>query len=582
MTPGSPTPKAFCTSCGSPVTGARFCTSCGSAVPAASAAEQKTQAVAAAQVEPEHPTQVIARSPEHPTQVIARDDEQPAWAGEVQDAPPPTWFDELPTEEDPYVAHESLAVPPRGRRRGRILTAAFLVVVLLAVAGFFGYQYLRDADVRQALDTSTREYNVVLERLAQAKDVAGVSDVAKRAATAAEQVEQERARIEGRDDDLGRAATAQLDAEHEVLTAAAALVPLAEDPLQTWAGAHGDLRKAVREEAQARDELQEQDESAAGQIADSGEMLQALTGTVGAALADDAAGGAVAVLDRLAAAGKTSGLREIGDDAVAQQDAVSSVADALTRGSGREVLAGYADVLDALGGLSDITAADTSVWPSVRSEVETAADALASAAGPQGGKVRATLAEALRATDAMLLRAEQGYARWELERDAAAAQLADDRAVLDTYEQDFTFEMEAYATGREELGEFTDRLEDGTADVYEGRSVFGSAVGERQSIQSTLSNLVVPAAVQAQHDAVVALVGRGVDAVTAGYEGLDEAASCFADCPDYRATEGWRTFLKESEAISKQYDPVLAAWQKALGAARTALESRAMPAEPDL
>lgn len=603
-TPGASARPSFCTSCGAPARGARFCTSCGAALaaPVAVVDDSATQVIARPPAAPEDAvTQVVPR-PESPSPELAQP--EPQEAGAEPDGHPAMWFDEsagtgvyadghrtedaygaAPYDEAAYAESPYDDEPPAPRRRrGRILTAAFLALVVLGVAGFFGYQYVRDGDVRTALAASTKEYNAVVEQLTAADDVATISVAARRASAAADVVERERERVEDADTARAKAAEAQLEAEHDVLTAAAALATLADDPLQTWGDAHRELRAAVSEEQETREQLEKQDEGAAGRIADGDEMLDALTATVGSALAEDAAGGAVSALDRVADAQKTSQLREVGEDAVAQQDAVASVARALDRGSGREVLAAYGEVLAALGGLTDVTPADASSWSDVRSDVEVAADRLASAAGPQGSRVRTALADALEGGDAVVTRAERGYAEWQQARDAAEALIAAERTTLESYEQEVNAQMEDYATGREALGDFTDELEAGTADLYDAAAVFSSAVGDRESIGFGLRNVPQPDGVQAQHDALLGLVDRGISAATAGYDGVTEATSCFdpADCPDYTETAGWRTFLKESEEISKQYAPVLTGWQKAVAGARTALEARSLPTEPDL
>lgn len=521
-------------------------------------------------------TQIISRPPPEPEPI--------AWVS-AQDEPfeaaqSDTWFDEVSPEPDSYALQEEPGPPLRRSRKGRVLTAIFLVLAVLGVAGFFGYQHLRDADVRTALTVSTREYNAVVERMTDADDVATVSDVAKRAATAVGYVEEERARVRGRDDALGRAVTAQLAAEQEVLSSLAALVPLSDDALQTWSEAHAGLREAVDDEQDSRAALQNQDEAAATRLADGDEMLEALTATVGTALADEAAGGAVEVLDRLAAASKTAQLREIGDDAVTQQDAVASVAEALDTGSGREVLAAYADVLDRLGRLSALTPGDTGSWPEVRSEVADAAGRLASAAGPQGGPVRASLAEALRATDSLVLSVEQGFARWQLEYDAAVTQIAEDRADLDGYAQAFQAEVDGYEALRESLGDFTDLVDSGDVSYGEAYSFLSQAASDRESVRFGLEDLPVPASVQPQHDVFVGLVSRGIDGVRAAFDGLSESESC-EDC-DYGSTQGWQSFQQESKAISEQYGKALTGWQQAVAAARTSLEGQALPPEPDL
>ena len=161
--PGASARPSFCTSCGAPASGARFCTSCGAplAAPAPAPDDTATQVIARPAASPDAPDQAA-------TQVVPQLAPEPEHTAPDAEQYPATWFDESaedpyaegpyaedPYAEGPYVEEAPVGAVPRRRRRGRVLAAAFAALLLLGVAGFFGYGYVRDGDVRTALAAST-------------------------------------------------------------------------------------------------------------------------------------------------------------------------------------------------------------------------------------------------------------------------------------------------------------------------------------------------------------------------------------------------------------------------------------------
>lgn len=585
MTGASP---AFCTSCGTRATGARFCTSCGAALlPPAPAGDRPRPTTGPAWTD-EGATQELPGLPatsawtgsdgEQPTQVLPLMRSSQAPVEPSYASPPVPDLDRSGTAGRGSVGDDRSAGPVRRSRRGVVVLGAVLLVLALAAVGVLGVRHVRDAGVREALADATAAYNPVVDGLREADDLAAVGAAAGAAGPAAERVGRAAQTVGSRDDGRARAVRRELAAQQDVLTAAAALATVEEEPLETWSSAHRALRAAVDDERVRRADLRAQDGDGAAQVADGGEMMASLTSTVGSALSQEAAGATTQLLDAMAAATRTSELRGLADDAVARQDAVVSVAEALGSGPDQEALAAYGELLGALGGLSGLSAGDTTAWDAVRPELSQAAGRLAAGAGTHGDDVRGSLGNALDGVDALTRTAAEGFATWRASLDRATEQLAADRAGLATYRTAFDETAKDYADQRQQLA---DSLQQDDLGAYQAGYLLDGAVSDRLGVRDALRALSPPPSVADEHAQVVALVERAAEAVRSGYDGAAEATGCLQEC-DYRVTSGWARFQSESAAITGQYDDALSAWAAAMTAAAAELDARELPQEPDL
>ncbi len=498
---------------------------------------------------------------------------RPGPTGLVDDAAP--GHDDTLLSEAP----EADAVRP-GRRRTTLLALGLLVVLaVLAGGGTLGLRHVRDGGLREALTASTAAYNPVVDDARTADDLAALTMVADRADRAANRVGRAQERLGTRNDSRARAVRRQLEAEQSVLEALARLGPLAVRPLDTWGSAHRALRSAVDEEGSRRAALADDD---AGRISDAALMLDRLTVTVGSGLTTQAGTEAKEVLDALSTSTTTSSLRSVADRAVAAQDAVAEAADALPSGSGKEVLVAYASMLTALSDLTAVEPGDTADWPAARTALTAAVGQLSAALGADGSDVRAALSTALAKADAVVSRAEQGYARYEALLATATATLETDRSLAEEYESAFTSGLATYVELRDALGDLTDE-DDPTAeqDPFTAGYTLDEASNARSSLREDLAGLTPPGPVADEHRAILALLDRGVEAIAGASVAVSEAQSCLDPC-DFRASSGWRSYLAESEKISKAYALAEAAWHKAMDGVDAEIAARTLPGAPDL
>jgi hypothetical protein len=86
---------------------------------------------------------------------------------------------------------------------------------------------------------------------------------------------------------------------------------------------------------------------------------------------------------------------------------------------------------------------------------------------------------------------------------------------------------------------------------------------------------------KAEHDELVGLMGRAIDAVQSAYDSVDQTYECVEDCY-FRDMPAFRRFSSESAEISKDFGPAVKAWESAAGAAKATVENRPLPAKPEV
>lgn len=581
----------FCTSCGTPLGDGRFCGGCGS--PADTASPTLPPVTVPAQHQPEQaPASQPAAGDAADTVVLPLPPLPPVEAIEpVAPAAPPapplsglTWHDVPPDEPTPadevLVPDEEQTSPP-GRRRATVAVAGVLALVVLAGGGWAGVRYLQDGDVRRALAASTTAFNGVVRDLSGAGDVGQVAAAAATADGAADRVEQAAQRLSA---GAGEAAVVRdhLEAEKAVLIALAALAPLEEDTLKTWSAAYAALAAAVEQESASRADLRRVRAGAASDLGDVEAMLDRLTATVSPALAEDATGEAGRLARALDAAEKTADLRSLATTSAAEATAARSAAQTLPEGEGKQVLGGYADVLAAVADLAQVDGESASVWKAARAEMAAAFRSVSASADAPALDVQAR--QALASADGVVAAATAAFADWRAKTDAAVEARAADGEDLKEYAAFFRTQTKSYEQLRQDLSTFTARVEDPGADVSyaEGYAFLSQAGEDRRLVRDTLVGTSVPDGAQEAHSEVVAAIDRAISAVQSAYDGLEQSQDCFEDCPYYRDTTGWQTFLSESDAISKGYARALTRWDASVVAAERAISNRPLPPKPSV
>lgn len=522
----------------------------------------------------EHPT-VILPQPRHiPT--------EPDIEGPGQLAPDDSSLDLRwgVADDDPPVEAGT-----ESRRRGLLLGGAAAAVIAVAAAAVLVAGYVGDSGMRSALASSTRDFNAVMTALSAAADPSAVAAAADSAESAAKRIDSARDRLgEGNDPEHVSVAN-QLEAEQGVLLAVAQLDAVASDPLATWGKAHAELTTATGAEDASREALARYNSDAAGQLAATSVMLSKVTAAVGPALVEDATDESTRLLKTLESAASTADLRKLGDTAAPEQSAVNAAAKALPAGDGKEVLTGYGAALGALADLSKINADNTSSWGATRAELARTFGQVAASAGSTGGSnVRVVLDGALNSADKVASAAAASIADWKAKTAAAIKDRDADAESLESYASFFRTQVKTYEQSRVDLGRFTDRVEDPTAEVsyFEGYQFLSQAAEDRRFVRDAMVGMDVPAGVRGAHESLVSEIDRAIAAVQSAYDGLEQSEDCYYydDCPYYRDTPGWQRFQSESEAISKAYSSAMSKWEGAVAAEKAAITSRVLPAKP--
>lgn len=578
--PVSQRPK-FCSGCGQPASAGRFCAHCGIAL-AASVTPSATPLV------PSQPSALP--SDEQPTVILSRG--EPGLAAPAGAAYEPAVHGDLHGDQPPFdlTWQDDDAAPAPGRssrRRPLLISGVVLAVGVIAAGAVLVAGYVGDSGMRNALASSTRDFNAVMTSLTTAADADAVATAADSAEPAADRIDSALQRLGSGSGPAHRSVVAQLEAEQGVLTAVAGLAAISSDPLATWGAAHDDLTDALATETASRDTLALHHDGAAANLSDPSLMLGKVTAAVGPALVDDATDNSARLLKSLQGVTSTADLRKLGDAAAPEQAAVSAAAAALPSGDGKQVLTGYAAALGALADLSRITAESTAGWAGTRAELAGTFGQVAAAAGSTGGaSVRVVLDGALDSADKVVAAAAAAIADWKAKTDAAVKDREADAENLESYASFFRSQAKTYEQLRQDLSGFTARVEDPNADVsyFEAYEFLSQAAQDRRNVRDMMVGMDVPSGVRGAHQEMVSAIDRAISAVQSAYDGLEQSQDCYYydECPYYRDTPGWTRFQSESDAISKQYTKAVSGWEAAAAAEKGAVTNRALPAKPQV
>lgn len=478
-----------------------------------------------------------------------------------------TGWDELPgglsfSDDDVELDDE----PPR-RRFGTVVWLMVLALLLGAGAAA-GARWYGQADVRDVLASSTATYGQVLHELRLAPDAEALAAAAARAPGAADDIEDDLARLESDDGRLRRAVVAQLTAERDVLLAIGALDEVDRAPLRVWGDAHDALSEAVADEERARSALIVADSGAARRLPDTPAVVRRISSTVGEAVVGDVARSAGDLLADLGAAQKTADLRTVAERAEGQRSAVVAAQEGLQGNGDGAVLAGFGSALQSVAELRSLTPAETSVWPAVRTRLEDSLRIVANAdASLEAGAVRGQLPLVLASIDGVVARAEEAHAAWQPVHDAAVAAQAADVAVLRTHAE----RVRAVAAGWPALRTAVEALQ---AQQQLERGAVADVAVDADALRAALADATTPPGVEAGHAGLLA----ALDAVRTPLQLAAAEPDC-PDCPDadVPVTDG----VGQAAAALPGWDPAFEAWTAALAAADAAVANRALPPPPD-
>jgi len=445
--------------------------------------------------------------------------------------------------------------PEHQPKGGRWRTLAWLLALagLLGTAGLAGNSWVRDADLRAVLDSSTATWAASISALRSAPDVAAVAAAASAAPAAAERLTGDLQRL--RSSQGARAAVAgQVAAERDVLLAVAGLDGVDRSPLRVWGEAHPRLSAASAAEAASRRTLRSAVPDAAAALPDLASVLSGVGTKVGAALVADVTRAAGDLLSSLETVSSTAQLRAAAVRATAQRDAVLPAAGGLPGSADGRVLQAFAAALAAVADLRGLTPAETGAWPDVRGRL---ADRLAvvvqGVTSLEAGSVRARLPVVLAAVDAVVRRAAQAQAAWQPVHDAALAAQAKDGAALRRYAGQVRAVTASWAAVRPGLD---------AARAGPGGPALTTAADDAARVAAGLDALLPPAALAAAHAELRAAAGAAESALRVA------VAGCGPCQPAEAAATGWEV------ATSR--------WEAAVTAGADAIAARALPPSPQV
>jgi hypothetical protein len=464
--------------------------------------------------------------------------------------------------------------PPLPRRSlpARLLRL-LLALALLAGAGLAGARWAAEQDVRDVLASSTSTYARVLDLAGAARDPVALASAAALAPRGAERLQADLSALTDEPGERRAAVAALVTAEREVLLALAPLERLPDGPLRVWGTTAARLAEAVEAEVRARAGLRRVDDGAADALPDSASALRRVQATMGAALVDDVQRTAGELLDDLEAATRTAELREVAARAPGQRAAVAAAQRGLAGGGGAGVLADFGGALAAVEELTALTPGDTSAWPGARGRLQQALQAVADADDSlEAGSVRARTPLVLAALDGLVRRAGQAHAAWQPVHDAAVAQQAADRAVLQRY-------GEQVRAGATEWAQ----VRGGAEALLAGAPTTGAAAAELDRLAAAADRVAAvlagrpPAGVEQAHAGLVDATRALRAALTGAYDAL-RRDPC-RDCPA-PATASWAG-LRRAAPAARAWDDALAAWETAVTDADAAIGARPLPPAPD-
>ncbi len=457
--------------------------------------------------------------------------------------------------------------PSAARRRRRSALLALLGVVtvaLLGAAGWAGTGWLRDRDLRAGLDLSTDAVVRVAGRAVAAQDPQALLDVARAVPAARQQVARARGRAQRTGGERGAAVLAELTAHDAVLAALEPLEGLGTGPLQAWGRARVPLGSALQQEAAARPALRRLAVEQRLAVLDGlGPALDRVAAPLLQQAADTERARVQAVLQ---GARTTADLREAAEVAGAQRSAVRRTATVTPPGPARLAVLRCVAVLDALAGLTAVSGRDASAWPAAR-------DRLLPTLGGSG---------VLERVDEVVRVAAAATAQWRVRVVQAQQAREQDAAALASHSASLRGLASPYGGLDARLSALLDTLVAQRVDPA-GLTVLADDVAVRERLAGALAALPVPAALAAEHAAVVQTAVQEAAAVRA----LADALAVQAGLPLLPGSAAapalpMGSLVDARTAATGARAAALTAWEAAASRAAALVEKRPLPDEPAL
>lgn len=488
-----------------------------------------------------------------------------------------------PVDLVPVQARRLPAVTPKHAVVGTISAGCVALLILLIIVGV---GHFNRRDVRAALSVGANGYDAVVAGLQGAKTPEDLEVVAGTATDAKRAVEQQARAMDGRGDDLGRVVAEQLRAQASVLGAVEGLRGFAGRPLSTYAVTHLNLTTALARERGTRDALARHDSSAAGRLPSDTVFVTALSASAAPTLRQDATTQSSSMLSRLRDAQKSVTVRNLSAEAATQATAIAGAVTSMTDGPEKAALAAVQTAFAALGRLGSWNGENPEVWTGLRTEMLASFGSVADlGADPvAAGELRTVLRDSADSTDRLVASVKTALDDWHAQHAAAVEERRTDAEALKQYAGMVRAQMQTYDQLRGDMARFTARVRDTTVTVTypEAYGFMARAGSDRRDVRDTLNYTAVPDGMGGAHEDLVGVVDRAISAVQAAYDGIAQSQNCYYGCPYYRDTPGWQEFMSESDAITGAFSGALSRWEAEVVAQTTAVDTRTLPARPDV
>lgn len=539
----------FCTDCGHQVPeGSRFCVDCG-------------RFLATAPATSEEPTTVIPVATPTPMFVPAPE------SAPVYAVPPPPR--RTPRDVLASLRHSRWTIP---------LAIGLAVLIVAGVGGVLLVGHLRNRPVVQALEASQASLAGTLDRLEGAQDLEQVRVAGRAFSQSLPTLTAQEQTLAGSTTELGVAGHEVVAAQLAIATAVAKIADAEPDGFAWWGPLHDDLGKAEADLASGTKALAAVDGDAAKELTGTADGVRHLEEVVGSAVADSARSDLTSLVDSLAAAPRTSAIRDVAEEAALQGEAVQVSSAALDADSTQgKALASYAAAYQGLEALTVLDADHLASWAGLRAPLATALSTAAGSDGAMSGRA------ALTNVDTVVRRGEDALKAWKGRYDNAVSAKRDDLRRLKDYRFKMDGQLKTYSSLRGELSNWIDRVEDPTNFVSyeEGYRVLSQASSDRYTVRDTMNRLDKPGEVVEAHQALLAVIGSGITAVDAAYSGLADAEYCETVCY-YKDSADWQTFRSESARITAAYAAAVSAWQGRMSSIESSISNRQLPEKPEV
>lgn len=193
------------------------------------------------------------------------------------------------------------------------------------------------------------------------------------------------------------------------------------------------------------------------------------------------------------------------------------------------------------------------------------------------------LATAVTGADALVDRARRRLAGWRRRHFKAMRERRRELAVLGGYQSTMLAYLRDYDELRTEMSSWIAKVDGGGVTFDEGYEFLAQASADRARVRRGIAALDAPAALAAEHSALMTVLDAGIAAVDMAYDGtIDFEFDLAGEYDSYRDTPGWSTFTSQSQEVTGRYAGARADWERTFTQERQQIRDRAMPKVPDV